>query len=120
MVAAADTYIDATLALVGWANAAPAGERYPQMTVAEMRAARPDVLLLSTEPYPFRARDAARLAAEWGGGAPEMLKIDGQLGSWYGALTEEALRQLAHWLRGEEQGVVKPLGAGEGAVSRLS
>src|SRR6185312_13404758 len=43
---------------------------------------------------PFRRRDADRLRGEWPA-APEILKCDGQLLSWYGTMTAAALRALA-------------------------
>lgn len=108
MVAARDTYISAMLELAGWENALPAGGvRYPELTVEAARALRPDVILLSTEPYPFRIRDAERLKSEWPD-APEMLKADGQLFSWYGTLAKEALAQMARWTAGADQHIVRP------------
>lgn len=108
MVAARDTYIDGMLALAGYENAAPAGDtRYPQMTIEQIRAARADVLLLSTEPYPFRVRDVVRLREEWPE-APEILKADGQLFSWYGTLQVEALDAMIAWVAGRPQSIVRP------------
>ena len=110
MLASSDSYISAMLAAAGLVNAAPAlgDNRYPSVTVAEMRTARSDVLLLSSEPYPFRNRDAARLRGEWPE-APPMLWIDGQQLSWYGTLTAEGLEALTRWVRGDGAGLVREL-----------
>jgi ABC-type hemin transport system substrate-binding protein len=94
MVVGPDTYISRLLELGGYQNAVPPGERYPTLTVEQAAALAPECLLLSSEPYPFRRRDAERLRGEWPGRAPEMLKIDGQLLSWYGTLTIEAVEAL--------------------------
>ncbi len=108
MVAARDTYISAMLELAGLENAMPAGViRYPELTVAQARGLRPDFVLLSTEPYPFRSRDVERLKREWPD-APEILKADGQLFSWYGTLAREALAQMALWVQDREQRLVRP------------
>lgn len=96
MVAGPDTYISRLLEVAGYLNAVPAGPRYPTLTVAEAAELNPECLLLSTEPYPFRVRDAERLRQEWPGTPPEILKIDGQLASWYGSLTIEAIEALDH------------------------
>ena len=58
------------------------GHRYPKVTLAELRAARPDAILLPTEPYPFTERDVAELSSI----APAAI-IDGKLLQWYGART---------------------------------
>ncbi len=97
MVVAEDTYISAMLKALGYENAMkdPA-TRYPELTVAKAQALRPDVILLSTEPYPFRKRDVERLVGEWsaaGEKAPPILKADGRLFSWYGSATLAALRE---------------------------
>lgn len=103
MIAARDTYIDGMLSLLGFDNAAPLDRgRYPEMTLEQIKAARADVLLLSTEPYPFRVRDAERLRSEWPE-VPAMWKADGQLFSWYGTLQVEALDEMLAWRRGKTQ-----------------
>jgi ABC-type Fe3+-hydroxamate transport system substrate-binding protein len=108
MVAAEDTYISAMLDLIAYANAAPAGEdRYPTLDVAAAKNLAPDLLLLSTEPYPFRQRDEARLKEEWPA-APEILKADGQLLSWYGTLTVAAVRALRDYVQSDESLIMKP------------
>jgi ABC-type Fe3+-hydroxamate transport system substrate-binding protein len=108
MVAARDTYISAMLELAGLENAVPAGgTRYPELTVEAARALKPDLLLLSSEPYPFRKRDVERLRGEWPD-APEILKADGQLFSWYGTRAEPALAALAAWVEGRPQALAVP------------
>ena len=93
MTVARDTYVSATLAGVGWDTVpATASARYP--AVADEDAAWRDAqrILLSTEPFAFRARDAAALAAKTG--KPVHL-VDGEWTSWYGARAGAGLRALA-------------------------
>ena len=93
MTVARDTYVSATLACVGWDTVpATAAARYP--AVADGDAAWRDAqrILLSTEPFAFRARDAAALAARTG--KPVHL-VDGEWTSWYGARAGSGLRALA-------------------------
>ena len=99
MVASHDTYISHMLGTIGFTNVCTTPNRYPALTINEARALKPDLLLLSTEPYPFRKRDAERLLAEWPE-APEILRIDGQLMSWFGAMTRDGLRELRSWSSG--------------------
>lgn len=104
MVTGSDTYISSFLLALGLVNACPVAERYPTLTVGAMVTADPDMLFFSSEPYPFRYRDMARLSGEWPAkvDVPECIKIDGQLCSWYGTMTWEALRAGQTWLDGNE------------------
>lgn len=63
--------------------------RYPETTVEEVAALRPDVVLLPTEPYPFTDRHLA----EWDAVAPARL-VDGQDLFWWGTRTPAALARL--------------------------
>lgn len=104
MLAGLDTYISHMLELAGYTNVAPSSERYPTITLDEAAMLNPDVLLLSSEPYPFRQRDVDRIFAEWPGQLPQILKIDGQLMSWYGTLSIEAVEgidRLVHAFSGQ-------------------
>jgi iron complex transport system substrate-binding protein len=94
MLAGRDTYISRFLECFAWENAYAAQERYPAITIDEMKTLGVKTLLMSTEPYPFRKRDALRFREEWGEGCPEIFKIDGRLLSWYGTSTVEAWKLL--------------------------
>lgn len=107
MVAAEDTYISAMLDLIAYTNAASKDlGRYPELSLGQAKTLNPDVLLLSTEPYPFRQRDAERLADEWPE-APEMLKADGQLLSWYGTYTAAAVRALRDFVQSQDPRIMR-------------
>lgn len=100
MLAGRDTYISRFLECFGWLNAYTGDERYPQISVEEMKVTSVDVCLFSSEPYPFRKRDAERFRAEWPE-SPEILKIDGRLLSWYGSASVEAWQMLQAVARGQ-------------------
>jgi ABC-type Fe3+-hydroxamate transport system substrate-binding protein len=90
------TYGSSLLAALGVANVfAGAGRRYPEVTLDEARAARPDVVLAPSEPYPFRERHVEELSSV----APVVL-VDGQDLFWWGARTPDALTRLAAALAG--------------------
>ena len=87
-----DTYVSQTLACAGWDTVPEdAPRRYPEIAddAAAWRAAQR--ILLSTEPYAFRRRDADALARARG--KPVEL-IDGQWTSWYGPRAIDGLRAL--------------------------
>lgn len=76
----------------GAINVLAARPRYPEVTLAEIAALAPELILLPDEPYPFKAADAAPFAAI----APVEL-VDGRLLWWYGPrlpIAVEALRRL--------------------------
>jgi ABC-type Fe3+-hydroxamate transport system substrate-binding protein len=93
IVAGPDTYLSAVLATLGAVNAAAdldvaRERRYPKLSLPELRALRPDRLLLPTEPYPFSESDRAALEAELD--LPVRL-IDGPTACWYGPRTARIL-----------------------------
>ena len=90
-----DTIISDVMARGGLANAVGARDRYPELTDAEIGALAPDVVLLSSEPYPFAERHAAEVATLAPSARVEL--VDGEAFSWYGsrlAHTPAALRAL--------------------------
>ena len=93
MTVARDTYIGATLACAGWDTLpAQAASRYPVLDddAGEWRTAAR--ILLSTEPYAFRERDAVALSQRL---RKPVHVIDGEWTSWYGVRAREGLRALA-------------------------
>jgi len=101
MLVGRDTYISRMLELAGLENAYQGPERYPSVTTEECQEMNADLLLLSSEPFPFRKRHAKELRQAWQM-APPIYKVDGQLWSWYGSLTVKALHALA-----QSRGVVE-------------
>ena len=93
MTVARATYVSATLARVGWDTLpAAADARYPAIADDAPTWAGAQRILLSTEPYAFRARDADALARRTG--KPVHL-VDGEWTSWYGVRAIAGLRALA-------------------------
>jgi ABC-type Fe3+-hydroxamate transport system substrate-binding protein len=93
-----DTYVHDMLAVAGGENVfASAAKRYPEVTLDDVAAAAPEVILLPDEPYRFRAVHREDFA-----GCPDapavrdgrLPLVDGKLLSWYGPRIAEALRIL--------------------------
>ncbi|MES2567149.1 MAG: helical backbone metal receptor [Bacteroidota bacterium] len=84
MAAGQSTFIGDMLQRIGLENVLkdPAG-RYPNMTLDEIRILNPDVILLSSEPFPFKEEHIEELRKE----LPDakILLVDGELFSWYGS-----------------------------------
>ena len=104
MVAGGGTFIGDVLRRGGFANVFEHAPRYPAVSADEVVAARPDVLLFSSEPYPFRERHLA----EWHDRLPGVpcAFVDGEACSWYGPRlleTPEHLRTLRRSLSAPSQ-----------------
>jgi ABC-type Fe3+-hydroxamate transport system substrate-binding protein len=95
MTVARDTYIAATLARAGWDTVPEvSARRYPELAEDDAAWRDADRLLVSSEPFAFRERDARELASRWR--KPAQL-IDGEWTSWYGARAILGLRALAQF-----------------------
>ncbi len=87
------TYISQTLALFNWhTQPAIAPERYPKVDIKRF-AGSVDHVLLSSEPYHFRERHLAEVAAVVDGA--EVSLINGEMTSWYCSRAIQGLRYLA-------------------------
>ena len=93
MGAGAGTFIHEMLTAGGFLNVLAARARYPELTAADITALRPEVVLLSSEPYPFKQKHLAELAALCPGAHVEL--VDGEPFSWYGS----RLRHTPAYLR---------------------
>lgn len=84
MVVGGDTFIDDMLARCGFENVFREGNgRYPELASADIEAANLDLILLSSEPFPFAAKHQQAIAAEFPDVHVEL--VDGELFSWYGS-----------------------------------
>ena len=92
MVAGGDTFVTAMLALPGGVNVfAECAERYPPVTAHDITAADPDVVLLSSEPFPFKEQHADELAAASGLPRARMHFVDGEYLTWHGSRTPDGI-----------------------------
>ena len=78
-----DTYIHAMLELAGFENVFAGHTRYPQITPADIAAAGAELVLFSTEPYPFKEHHMQALQAALPG--IRTMLADGEMFSWYGS-----------------------------------
>lgn len=77
-----DTYIHDMLAHAGYENVFGAQTRYPSFTLAELKAHQPEIILLSSEPFPFKQQHIDELKLSF----PKTIiqLVDGEAFSWYG------------------------------------
>jgi ABC-type Fe3+-hydroxamate transport system substrate-binding protein len=109
-----DTYVHDMLRVCGGENIfADRPERYLTVTLEEVEARAPDVILLPDEPYRFRAPHLADLDP-----LPDLRArtagrihfVDGKLLSWYGPRIGEALERLPPLLAGSRPPREEPAG----------
>jgi iron complex transport system substrate-binding protein len=88
MVAGGETFVTAMLALPGGVNIfGDRPDRYPVVTPEELAGADPDVVLLSSEPFPFKEKHADELTAAAGIPRERMQFVDGEYLTWHGSRT---------------------------------
>lgn len=83
MAAGSDTFIHDVLNRMGLINVLADYGRYPQLTPQQLHAAQPDLILLSSEPYPFREKHRQTFTAQFPRARVEL--VDGEMFSWYGS-----------------------------------
>lgn len=96
----ADTYIHDVLRRAGGINVcAEAGERYPRLEPPQLAGLAADLVLLSSEPYPFDDADRGQIVQQqlFGADVPVML-CDGRDFCWHGARTAEGLGRACQLL----------------------
>ncbi len=101
MSVGSDTYVHNVLETCGGENVFGDVTRYPVVTLEEVEAAQPQVVLLPDEPYPFSAEDleefyALDVPAAY---SDRIHLVDGKLLTWYGPRMASSLTQLAALLR---------------------
>ena len=90
------TFAHALLCQAGGVNVfADRAERYPEIEAGDLAAARPDLVLLCTEPFPFRREHAEELAAATNLPAEAFRIADGEYLSWHGSRTPAGIDYAA-------------------------
>jgi ABC-type Fe3+-hydroxamate transport system substrate-binding protein len=86
MLAGNQTFINDLLQRMGFENAAnalPNPNRYPVITLSEIQQINPDIILLSSEPFPFKEKH--RIAFQQLLPSASIQVVDGEMFSWYGS-----------------------------------
>lgn len=83
MVAGGDTFINEMMHYCGLENVFADQKRYPQITLDEVKEKNTELILLSSEPYPFKEKDKEQIQKQIDGVKVEL--VDGEMFSWYGS-----------------------------------
>lgn len=88
MVAGTDTFIHAMMQVAGFDNLCE-GTRYPEVTIEEIKQLNPEVILLSSEPFPFKEKHRAVFLPIFPD--TDIRLVDGEIFSWYGSRMLQAI-----------------------------
>jgi ABC-type Fe3+-hydroxamate transport system substrate-binding protein len=83
MTVGGDTFINSMLEAAGFENIFKNKTRYPETTVEELNNSNCKLLLLSSEPFPFKQKHMEEIKAQ--GFKGQILLVDGEMFSWYGS-----------------------------------
>lgn len=93
MAAGRGTFIGDMLEKTGLKNVIAAEDsRYPQLSIEEIRDLNPELIFLSSEPFPFKQVHADELQQQLPN--TNVVLVDGELFSWYGS---RLLRSVAYF-----------------------
>jgi ABC-type Fe3+-hydroxamate transport system substrate-binding protein len=93
MTAGKDTFIHSMMEAAGLQNAFADHKRYPQTNLEQLKAKGLDLLLLSSEPFPFKQKHVDGLRStvvNVASNKPQIELVDGQMFSWYGSHLQHA------------------------------
>lgn len=78
-----DTFISDMLSKCGFENVFANKLRYPEITIEDLQIANCQLILLSSEPYPFKQKHIDELSTRLPG--CNIALVDGEMFSWYGS-----------------------------------
>ena len=89
MAAGKATFIGDILKLIGFENKLSNEQaRYPELNLDEIKTLNPELIFLSSEPYPFKANHIKELQDILPD--TEIIFVDGELFSWYGSRLQKS------------------------------
>ena len=83
MTVGGDTFINDMLKRCGFENVYKDYSRYPEISISQITTANCDVIMLSSEPYPFKQKHIYELKALLP--SAKIILVDGEMFSWYGS-----------------------------------
>lgn len=92
MSVGSSTFIHDVMERAGFVNAIETSENYPVLTSEQIKTINPQLILLSSEPYPFKEKHIKEFKML--SKNAQILLVDGELFSWYGS----RLTKTVHYL----------------------
>lgn len=78
-----DTFIHNVLETCGFENVLSGKERYPELSIDEIQELDPDLIFLSSEPFPFKDKHITQFQKDFPNA--KTVLVDGEFFSWYGS-----------------------------------
>jgi ABC-type Fe3+-hydroxamate transport system substrate-binding protein len=91
-----DTFISSMMEAAGFENCCKDKTRYPGISIADIRELAPDLIFLSSEPFPFQEKHVHEL--EQLELPARIMLVDGEMFSWYGSRLLHAPAYFKHLL----------------------
>lgn len=91
MAAGQNTFINDILCKIGLTNVVKES-RYPETDLERLADLKPELIFLSSEPYPFREKHIEEIKAAIPGA--KVMLVDGEIFSWYGSRLVKAVQYL--------------------------
>lgn len=95
MVAGSSTYIHEIMKEWGLENIFSNQSRYPEIDLSVLKDESPDLIILSSEPYPFKEKHIAEVQKFCPNS--EIVLLDGEWFSWYGSRMVHSFKALNTW-----------------------
>ena len=92
-----DTFIHDVLKRCGFRNVFGKETRYPEVSPEALQEVSPDMVLLSSEPFPFKEKHIAEIRTILPGA--DIRLVDGEMFSWYGSRLLKACTYLKAFLQ---------------------
>jgi len=83
-----DTFIHDMITRIGWENVLSSETRYPEITDEDIQLLSPDLIILSSEPFPYKEKHIWRYKELCPNADVKLL--DGEFFSWYGSRMKKA------------------------------
>ena len=83
MIAGGNTFINDMMQYCGFENIFVSKSRYPQIAIEEIKESGCEMILLSSEPYPFKEKHKDEMQKIFAG--IKIMLVDGEMFSWYGS-----------------------------------
>jgi ABC-type Fe3+-hydroxamate transport system substrate-binding protein len=83
MTVGGDTFIHDMIKFCGFENIFESEPRYPEISVSQLSSVNCQLLLLSSEPYPFKEKHIDELKSQLPN--TQICLVDGEMFSWYGS-----------------------------------
>ena len=93
LFAGRNTFIDDILRKIGLQNVVEES-RYPSLTLSELQTPNPQLIFLSSEPYPFKEKHVEEIKLALPNA--KVMLVDGEMFSWYGSRLVKAVEYLFH------------------------